>query len=112
MRLKNFDNLILILLLVIPLTSCQALLIEPEESAARTAAKIAARVPMAIATLGSTKFQYLCARSGDITGTPEERLAACAPDPCTDCYVHWNNSMWDWQNHQIHHARGHHHHDC
>ena len=112
MRLKILDNFILTSLLVISLTSCQALLIEPEDSAARTTAKIAARVPMAIATLGITEFQYLCARNGDMTGTPEERLAACAPEPCTDCYVHWNDSMWDWQNHQIHHAHGHHHHGC
>ncbi len=112
MRLKIFDNLILALLLVISLTSCQALLIEPEDSDARTAAKVAARVPMAIATIGITELQYHCARSGDVTGTPEERLAACAPEPCTDCYTDWNNSMWDWQNHQIHHAHGHHHHGC
>jgi len=112
MRLEILDNLILTLLLVISFTSCQTLLIEPEDSAARTTAKIAARVPMAIVTLGFTEFQYLCARSGDITGTPEERLAACAPEPCADCYVNRNDSMWDWQNHPVHHANGHHHHGC
>ncbi len=112
MRFKILDNLILTLLLVISLTSCQALLIEPEDSAARTAAKVAARVPMAIATLGITEFQYLCARSGDRTGTPEERLAACAPEPCTNCDFDWNDTMGVWQEHQTHHAHGHHHHGC
>jgi hypothetical protein len=51
MRLKNFDNLILFLLLVIPLTSCQALLIEPEESAARTARE-PVRIPIRLDHLG------------------------------------------------------------
>ncbi len=109
MRHKIFYGLTMALLLVIPLTSCQALLIEPEDSTARKAAKIAARVPMAVATVGITELQYLCARSEDVTGTPEERLAACAPEPCTNCnYATWDN----WQEHQRHHAHGHHHHDC
>ena len=112
MRLKILDDLIIVLLLVISLTSCQTLLIEPEDSTAQKAGKIAARVPMAVATLGFTEIQYLCARSGDMTGTPEERLAACAPEPCTDCNYDWNNTMWNWQNHQVHHAHGHHHHGC
>ena len=112
LRINVLDNLIMALLLVISLTSCQTLLIEPEDSAARKAAKVAARVPIAIATLGMTEFQYLCARSGDMTGTPEERLAACAPEPCTDCYADWNDTAWNWQDHQMHHLHGHHHHGC
>ncbi len=111
MRLKALSSLTMALLLVIPLTSCQTLLIEPEDSTARKAAKIAARVPMAVATVGITEPQYLCARSEDVTGTPEERLAACAPEPCTNCNFNsdWNNTMWE---HQQHHAHGHHHHGC
>ena len=112
MRLKILDNLTMALLLVIALTSCQTLLIESEDSTARKAVKIAARVPMAVATLGMTELQFLCARSGDMTRTPEERLAACAPEPCTNCNSDWNHTMWNWQDHQSHHAHGHHHHDC
>jgi len=112
LRDRIIQNLTMALLLVIPLTSCQTLLIEPEDSTARKAAKIAARVPMAVATLGITELQFLCARSGDMTGTPEERLAACAPEPCTDCNYNWNNTIWDWQDHQVHHLHGHHLHGC
>ncbi len=109
MRLNILHYLTIALLLVIPLTSCQTLLIEPEDSMARKAAKISARVPMAVATVGITELRYLCARSEDATGTPEERWAACAPEPCTNC--NWNNTMWG-QTHQSHHAHGHHHHGC
>ena len=56
MRLKILANLTMALLLVIALTSCQTLLIEPEDSTARKAVKIAARVPMAVATLGMTEL--------------------------------------------------------
>ncbi len=99
-------------LLVIPLTSCATLLIEPEDSTAQQTLKIAARVPMAVASVGFTELQYLCARSESVTGTPEERLAACL-EPCTDCDYDWNNTMWNsWQDHQEHHAHGHHHHGC
>ncbi len=112
MRLKILYCLTMALLLVTPLTSCQTLLIEPEDSTARKAAKIAARVPMAVATLGITELQFLCVRSGDMTRTPEERLAACAPEPCTDCNFNsnWNNTTWG--THESHHAHGHHHHGC
>ena len=114
MPLHRLFGLAMTLLLVISLTSCKTLLIEPEDSTARKAAKIAARVPMAVATLGITELQFLCVRSGDMTRTPEERLAACAPEPCTNCNWNnnWNNTMWDWQDHQRHHAHGHHHEDC
>ena len=112
MRLKILRNLTVALLLVIPLTSCQSLLVEPEDSTARKAAKIAARIPMAVATVGLSEFQYSCARSEDVTGTPEERLAACALEPCTSCNYDstWNNTTWS--THQSHHAHGHHHHGC
>jgi hypothetical protein len=112
LRLKILDDHTIVLLLVISLTSCQTLLIEPEDSTAQKAGKIAARVPMAVATLGITELQYLCARSGDMTGTHEERLAACALEPCTNCNYDWNNTMWHWQHHQTYHADGHHFHDC
>ena len=112
MRLKTLYSLTMALLVVIPLTSCQALLIEPEDSTARKAAKIAARVPMAVATVGISELQYHCARSEDVTGTPEERLAACAPEPCTNCDFDWNDTMGVWQEHQTHHGHGHHHHGC
>ncbi len=110
MPLRRLLGLAMASLLVISLTSCQTLLIEPEDSTARKAAKIAARVPMAVATLGITELQFLCARSGDMTGTPEERLAACAPEPCTNCNFNWNNTTWG--THQSLHAHGHHHHNC
>ncbi len=109
MRLNILRNLTMALLLIIPLTSCQTLLIEPEDSTARKAAKIAARLPMAVATVGISEFQYHCARGEDVTGTPEERLAACAPEPCTNCNFN-SNAMWG--THQSHHAHGHHHHGC
>ncbi len=113
MRLNILHNLTMALLLVIPLTSCQTLLIEPEDSTARKAAKIAARVPMAVATVGISELQYHCARGEDVTGTPEERLAACALESCTNCNYDWNNTMWNnLQAHQTHHAHGHHHHGC
>ncbi len=51
----------LALLLVIPLTGCAALLIQPEDSTAIKAAKFTARVPLALVTVGYSEFAYHCA---------------------------------------------------
>ncbi len=70
------------LLLVAPLTltGCAALLIQPDDSTATTAAKVAGRVPLALATVGISEIAYSCARGGyagsAIAGTPEA-LAEC-----------------------------------
>jgi hypothetical protein len=46
------------------LTGCAELLIQPDDSRATTAAKVAARVPLAVATIGVSEMAYACARGG------------------------------------------------
>ncbi len=78
----------LTLLLLVPLTGCAALLIQPEDSTAIKAAKVAARVPLALGSVGNSEIGYHCARQPDappvltavgawVGLTPEERLDTC-----------------------------------
>ena len=68
------------------LTGCAVLLIQPDDSRATTAAKVAARVPMAVATIGVSEIADACARGdwpeteGITRGSPAAlaaRLRAC-----------------------------------
>ena len=52
----------LTLLVLVPLTGCAALLIEPEDSTARKVAKVTARIPLALVSGGSSEIVYHCAR--------------------------------------------------
>ena len=80
----------LALLLVIPLTGCAALLIQPEDSTAIKAGKFTARVPLALVSVGLSEIAYHCAGEidpptglgveveedalpGQGRGTPQER---------------------------------------
>ncbi len=80
----------LALLLVIALTGCAALLIQPEDSAAIKAAKFTARVPLALVSAGFSEIAHNCAGEidppttlgveveedalpGQGRGTPQER---------------------------------------
>ena len=56
---------LLTLLLVVPLTGCAGLLIQPDDSTARKATKISARVPLALVSLGDSERIYHCARRAD-----------------------------------------------
>ena len=55
----------LTLLLVISLTGCAALLIQPEDSTAIKAGKFTARVPLALVSLGRSEIVYYCAQEID-----------------------------------------------
>ncbi len=55
----------LALLLVVALTGCAALLIQPEDSTAIKAGKFTARVPLALVSLGRSEIAYHCAREID-----------------------------------------------
>ena len=55
----------LTLLLLVPVTGCAAFLIQPEDSTAMKAAKVAARVPLALVSLGESEVVYYCARGLD-----------------------------------------------
>ena len=102
----------LALLLVAPLTGCAAFLIQPEDSTARKAAKVTARVPLALVSAGSSEVAYYCARGMNapasfavyggedaVPGQPEERLdrwARLTPDERLDkC---WEQIQTDWAN--------------
>ncbi len=116
---------LLSLLLVAPLTltGCAALLIQPDDSTATTAAKVAGRVPLALATVGFSEIVYSCARGGWAAdsaaayefGTPEA-LAVCwsennnwANEPTTGWGPH-NSTFDEWMKDQRHHRKGHKHH--
>ncbi len=109
---------LLSLLLVAPLTltGCAALLIQPDDSTATTAAKVAGRVPLALATVGFSEIVYSCARGGWAAeplpayelGTPEA-LAVCMSEnnnrenePTTGWGPH-NSTFDDYMKDQRHH---------
>ncbi len=107
------------------LTGCAELLIQPDDSRATTAAKVAARVPMAVATIGVSEMAYACARGdwpeteGITRGSPAA-LAACAPEGSeydSGFDSGWgphNSTFGEWVKDQEHHRKGHDHHhgDC
>ena len=81
----------LILLLVVPLTGCASFLIHPEDPTTAKVAKLVARVPTAVISVGFSEMFYFCARNldpqafrGDSDAlvrwarlTSEERLSMC-----------------------------------
>ena len=95
------------LLLLVPLTGCAAFLIQPEDSTATKAAKITARVPLALVSVGNSEIIYYCARGLDagppsfavdeedaVPGQPEERLALTPDERLDRC---WEQVQADWE---------------
>ena len=129
----------LALLLVIPLTGCAALLIEPEDSTATKAGKFTARVPLALVSVGFSEVAYHCARNTDTPtalgveveedarpgqgrGTPQERVDKCLAEmsaSATSGSSAWSSNSWNdpwptvWNDpftHGHQHKSGRHHH--
>ncbi len=67
----------LALLLVAPLTGCAGLLVHSEDSRLTKAGKVAARIPLAISTLGISEALHFCAGGTEprLLGTTEDAKA-------------------------------------
>ena len=117
------------------LTGCAALLIQPDDSTATTAAKVAARVPLFVVTFATSEMTYTCARGTDPPAgwvappesptsrwdgvTPQMRMDGClnalGEDSGGGSTFHpgWgphNSTFSEWMKDQRHHQKGHDHH--
>ncbi len=119
--------------LVISLTGCAGVLIEPEDSRLTKAGKVAARIPVALVTLGVSEFAYLCAKETDPPSafaadrgedaksewahlTPQGRIDECldalagAESGYSGYGFQQSDWMSDWMKDTAHHNKGHEHH--
>ncbi len=120
----------LALLLATSLTGCAGVLMEPEDSRLTKAGKVAARIPVALVSLGLSELMYLCAQETDTPSwfaddwgdeaehdwaylTPQARIAECwkeAAQPSAGGSSYSGYAFQQWRTDTTHHQQGHEHH--
>lgn len=67
---------IVLVLLAALLPGCASLRVEPSDHPAKKVAKVSARIPLAILTLGASEIGYACDRTADPLGCRRQAAAA------------------------------------